>query len=95
MKGFQAGSKGYLAPEVVVGEEYSNKCDVFSFGCLVYLLLSGKKLFSGLSNSEIEALTYDNRYVHAEIDKLQAPKALKSLVKKVLDVDPEKRISAR
>ena len=50
MRSFQAGSRGYLAPEVLVGNEYSNKCDVFSFGCLVYVLLSGRKLFSGLSS---------------------------------------------
>lgn len=44
----QAGSRGYVAPEVLNLNIYDEKCDVFSFGCLAYLLLSGKKLFDGM-----------------------------------------------
>lgn len=88
IKKLQAGSRGYLAPEVLTDNMYTEKCDLFSFGCLAYLLLAGKKLFEGISNQEIVMLTEDNEYIETEIRNLNAPKALKSLLRKVLQVDP-------
>ena len=95
MKKLQAGSRGYLAPEVLTDNIYNEKCDLFSFGCLAYLLLAGKKLFEGISNQEIVMLTEDNEYIEREVRKLKAPKTLKNLLRKVLEVDPRKRISAK
>ena len=95
MRKFQAGSKGYLAPEVILGNVYDEKCDIFSFGCLAYLLLSGRMLFEGRSNQEISILTEDNDYIERTIQKLVAPKGLKNLLKRLLEVDSKKRISAR
>ncbi len=95
MRKFQAGSKGYLAPEVINGNKYDEKCDMFSFGCLAYLLLAGRKIFEGISNEEISILTEDNDYIYKAVENLAAPKGLKNLLKKVLDVCPMKRLSAR
>jgi len=36
------GTGSYMAPEVSRGEQYNNKCDVFSFGILWYALWVGK-----------------------------------------------------
>ncbi len=44
---------------------------------------------------EISILTEDNDYVHTLLKKLTTPKALKDLLKKILEVDPKKRLSAR
>lgn len=30
------GTPGYMAPEMIKEEGYDKKCDVFSFGCIVY-----------------------------------------------------------
>ncbi|KAM3141029.1 hypothetical protein pb186bvf_006830 [Paramecium bursaria] len=35
----------YRAPEVIVGCFYSNKVDIWSFGCIIYELVTGKQLF--------------------------------------------------
>ena len=40
-----AGTPGYTAPEVVLNKFYNRTADFFSFGVLVYRLLSGKKPF--------------------------------------------------
>ncbi len=40
-----AGTIGYMAPEIINGEDYNEKCDLFSVGCLFYLLFTGKRLF--------------------------------------------------
>mmetsp|Transcript_27391 Transcript_27391/g.66505 ORF Transcript_27391/g.66505 Transcript_27391/m.66505 type:complete len:382 (+) Transcript_27391:231-1376(+) len=55
----KVGSPRYMAPEVVGGEFYNLKADVYSFGLLTYQILTGKTPFKGLqydwskSNSKI------------------------------------------
>ena len=36
----RVGSKGYTAPEVLLGEPYAFKADIFSLGCLYYALVT-------------------------------------------------------
>lgn len=38
----ELGTRGYVAPEVLAEKPYCSKCDIFSLGCLVHSLLSGK-----------------------------------------------------
>ena len=35
------GTLGYVAPEVLLKQPYSFACDMWSFGCIMYALLSG------------------------------------------------------
>jgi serine/threonine protein kinase len=43
----KCGSPGYVDPEVLKGHQFNNKSDIFSLGCLLYNLITGKLLFSG------------------------------------------------
>jgi serine/threonine protein kinase len=58
------GSPGYCPPEVILGIEYSEKCDVFSLGVCLFLMRSGHLPFHAqirdavLLRSEIEALQF-------------------------------------
>lgn len=44
-KNYRIQTRYYRAPEIILESEFSDKCDIWSVGCLVYELLTGKTLF--------------------------------------------------
>ena len=40
-----AGTVGYMAPEVILDKPYSYPCDVWSFGCLIFRMITGHRPF--------------------------------------------------
>jgi len=46
------GTAYYIAPEVMK-KQYDYKCDVWSCGVMMYILLSGKPPFDGKNDEEI------------------------------------------
>ena len=87
------GSAYYIAPEVLM-KNYNEKCDLWSCGVIMYILLSGRPPFGGNSDSEIVKCirvgTYDlTSYPFNKI----SPEA-KNLITSLLTRDPSKRISA-
>jgi len=47
------GTPYYVAPEVINGDPYDSKCDVWSVGVLAYELLTGQPCFLGMTKNEI------------------------------------------
>lgn len=45
MKTCWVGTKGYQAPELILNRPYTNKCDVFSTGVVLFTLLTGHQPF--------------------------------------------------
>lgn len=44
-QGIVIGTLGYMSPEQVQGRPLDNRSDIFSFGCILYEVLSGKRAF--------------------------------------------------
>ncbi len=86
--GFVVGTVAYMSPEQTAGRRLDARSDVFSFGVLLYEMLSGKRPFAGVS--ELEVL---QSIRHATPQPLPAsvPRALRAIVEKALEKDPAAR----
>ena len=88
------GSSYYIAPEVLK-KKYDEKCDLWSCGVILYILLSGRPPFGGENDKQImESVTSGKYDLHmAPFNKVS--KSCIDLIKKLLELDPQKRISAQ
>ena len=88
------GSLYYMAPEVF-GKKSDEKCDIWSCGVVLYLLVTGKYPFNGKDQKEIIRNIKEGRFSFPEdiIDKLS--NELRDLIKNCLQVNPAKRLSAK
>jgi serine/threonine protein kinase/Tfp pilus assembly protein PilF len=49
--GLVLGTPAYMAPEQAAGGAIDARCDIFSFGCILYEMLSGRRAFNGDSSA--------------------------------------------
>ena len=85
-KGQIVGTLQYMAPEQLQGAEADARSDLFSFSCVLYEMLGGKKAFEGDSAAGIIAAIIK----HDPAPLAVAP-ALERVVRKCLAKDPDER----
>lgn len=83
----------YIAPEVLL-KNYTEKCDVWSCGVLLYILLSGTSPFTGASREELCHNIQRGIYSISGPRWEAVSKSAKDLVKSMLTRDPARRCSA-
>ena len=82
----QAGTELFRAPEIEKGK-YSNKCDLYSIGIILYMLKTGEYIFDGKTHYDKLKNKYANK-IKKEIDDTK----LNNLIKKLVVLDPHKRM---
>ena len=87
------GTCYYIAPEVLE-ECYDEKCDIWSCGVIMYILLGGYPPFNGNSNSEIYAQIQNSQPSFVEEEWHGISEDAIALIKAMLRKNPSKRISA-
>ena len=88
------GTAYYIAPEVL-GMNYTEKCDVWSCGVILYILLSGAPPFGGQTDEEILRRVKTGKFSFAHESWRTISETAKSLIRKMLTMDPRQRISAQ
>ncbi|CAG9331684.1 unnamed protein product [Blepharisma stoltei] len=88
------GTPQYVAPEVLEGN-YDSKCDLWSLGAIMYLMLTGKMAMDVRSPAEafVALKTKEVRTQGPDIDMISA--SGKDLLWKLLKKNPRERIDAR
>src|SRR6516225_2118404 len=80
------GTLQYMSPEQLQGEEADARSDLFSFGCVLYEMLSGKRAFEGQSAASVIAAILER-----EPAPLNLTPPLERVIKTCLTKDPDHR----
>ena len=89
----QTGTSLYVAPEVLKGDGYDERADIWSIGVLMYVILTGEPPFTGDTLQEIEDnVIAGNFNIAGGIWNFISPSG-KDLVSKLMCVNPSERIT--
>jgi len=85
------GTAAYMSPEQAAGQTLDRRCDIWSFGVVLFEMLSGQRLFQGETVSHTLA-----DVLRAELDWSllpdDLPRAVRGLLERCLDRDSKRRL---
>ena len=88
------GTPYYIAPEVL-RKHYNEKCDIWSAGVNLYILLCGFPPFGGNTDDQILKKVSAGRFTFPSPEWDPISPQAKDLITQMLTLDPDRRISAR
>ena len=86
------GTMQYMSPEQLEGKETDARSDLFSFGAVLYEMLTGKHAFYGKSQASVIAAILEHEPQPVSTFQPMTPPALDRLIRTCLAKDPEERI---
>ncbi|MBV8818491.1 MAG: protein kinase, partial [Acidobacteriaceae bacterium] len=87
--GMVVGTAAYMSPEQAEGKPVDARSDIFSFGAVLYEMLSGRRAFNGES-----ALAIMAAIMHRDPEPLNAPPAVQAIVARCLRKSPADRFQS-
>ncbi|KAF8399263.1 hypothetical protein HHK36_015128 [Tetracentron sinense] len=85
----ETGTLGYMAPEVLNGNPYNRKCDVYSFGICLWEIYCCDMPYPDLSFSEVTSAVV-RQNLRPEMPRC-CPSSLANVMKRCWDANPDKR----
>jgi serine/threonine-protein kinase len=89
--GFTLGTPYYMPPEQVLGKPLTSQADVYSYGILLYELLTGVRPVTGTSIDQIFQAILTEPLHMEPLKALKLPQGLESLIERCTAKHPESR----
>jgi serine/threonine protein kinase len=88
------GTVGYMSPEQVRGAHVDHRSDIFSFGAILYEMLTGQRAFQGETAAETMTaiLKEDPRDLNGNASKISLP--IEKILRRCLQKKPEQRFQS-
>ena len=91
----RCGTPFFVAPEIIRKEAYDQRADMWSCGVIIYLLLSGRLPFTGMNAQELFSNVLRGNLEFPVTEWENITTEAKLLCKKLLDRNPETRMTAK
>ncbi len=92
--GLVMGTAGYMSPEQVKGQPADHRSDLFSFGAILYEMISGRRAFRGETSVEtMSAILKEDPPDLTETNRT-VPPAMERMVRHCLEKNPEERFQS-
>ncbi len=93
-KGSIVGTFQYMAPEVLQGADADARSDLFSFGCVLYEMITGRRAFEGKSQLSVFTAILEKDPEPIITSQPLAPPILDRVVRACLAKDPAERFQS-
>ena len=91
--GMIVGTAAYMAPEQARGKAVDRRADVWAFGAVLYEMLTGRRAFDGEEISDVLASVLKSEPAWTGLPA-DVPPQVRRLLRRCLEKDPRKRLSA-
>jgi serine/threonine protein kinase/WD40 repeat protein len=85
------GTVQYMAPEQIEGREADARSDIFSFGLVLYEMITGTRAFEGKTQASVVAAILALEPKPLRLQNPEVPRALERMVQHCLEKDPAER----
>jgi serine/threonine protein kinase len=85
------GTRSYMAPEQIRGKALDTRADIYSFGCMMFELLTGRLPFTGNTENELLNKHLRTAAPSAEDKNPNITNDCSQLIKRMLAKEPSKR----
>jgi serine/threonine protein kinase len=92
--GATVGTVSYMAPEQMQGGNVDGRADIFSFGVILFELLTGTMPFRGEHEAAIMYSIQNEEPISIQDLRPDVPKSLIKVILRMLEKDPQKRYKA-
>ncbi|NWF68556.1 MAG: serine/threonine protein kinase [Chloroflexi bacterium] len=88
------GTLAYLSPEALDGRPMDERADIWSFGVILYEMLTGKLPFDESTPSLLMVSIMQKPIIALENLRIDVPLPLVNLIQRMLEKDPERRVAS-
>ena len=88
------GTVAYMSPEQLRGKPVDHRSDIFSFGAILYEMLSGKRAFHGETEVDTMTAVLREEPAAANLDQAAIPTTYREIVRHCVEKEPENRFQS-
>ncbi len=86
-----SGTRSYISPEQILRKPLDQRADVYSFGCVVYEILTGKPPFAGVSPDDLLQRHLSGAIPNVQANNKSISPKMADLISRMLSKKPEGR----